>query len=269
LVPLKPNGNKSPLFLVHASGGTVSSYAELANRLPAYQPVYGLEASGLKDGQDAIDDVPAMASTYINAIRTVQSKGPYLLGGWSAGGIIAVEMARQFVRAGEKVAFLGLIDTDVSNRADEVDLVPQLIAIAAANDLNLTDEDVAALRALAPEDQLPRFADIVGRQQAPRDSSPARNAINVNQAITRGLKKYASSNPLRYAGHVVLFSCVELIPGEVRPDPYLGWQDMVEGEVLLRFVPGNHFSVVRMPHVAALAAKISESIDRALERWSC
>jgi len=262
LVAIKPSGTRPPLFLVHPSTGTVSSYGELATRLPTEQPLYGIEASGLYGDQSVIDDITVMASKYIDAIRTVQDRGPYLLGGWSAGGLIAYEMARQLVQRGENVAFLGLIDAYASDAEHESDQAMQLTAIAAANDLVL-DSDV--LRELAPEDQLRYFAEVCKKNQLPvaQDESYAENMLNVNNAITRALSKYELSAyaTQRYAGDVVLFSCSELLPGEERPDPYYGWQKLVGGEVRLRAVPGNHFTVVRMPHVADLAMQISTSLD--------
>ncbi|RKH24400.1 thioesterase domain-containing protein, partial [Corallococcus sicarius] len=77
-----------PLFFVHPGGGNVLAYGELARRLGPSQPVYGLQSRGL-DGRPVAESVEEMAALYLEAVRSVQPQGPYLLGGWSMGGVVA------------------------------------------------------------------------------------------------------------------------------------------------------------------------------------
>lgn len=100
----------TPLWLVHPVGGHVLCYRALVAGLDPRRPVHGLEARGFAEGAVPLSSVPAMASLYLEALRTVQPQGPYLLGGWSMGGLVAQEMARQLEAAGESVAGLLLID---------------------------------------------------------------------------------------------------------------------------------------------------------------
>ncbi|MFN7138566.1 MAG: non-ribosomal peptide synthetase, partial [Limisphaerales bacterium] len=110
LVPLQPLGSKPPLFLVHTTPGDVLGYGNLIYHLQD-QPCYGLQSLGLHKEELAHKSVPEMAAYYINLIRQQQPNGPYYLGGWCYGGIIAVEMAHQLLAAGEKVGPLILIET--------------------------------------------------------------------------------------------------------------------------------------------------------------
>ena len=118
LVAIQPNGSKRPLFLVHPAGGHVFPYVHLAGCLGFDQPCYGLQARGLEQGQEPHTRIEDMATHYINALRTVQPAGPYHLGGWSMGGVIAFEMAQQLHAQGQEVDFLALLDARVPTSHD-------------------------------------------------------------------------------------------------------------------------------------------------------
>ena len=111
LVPIKPKGSRTPLFCMHAVGGNVMNYKPLASRLDREQPVYGLQARGLDGLSEPYPDIRMMAARYIEAMRTLQPKGPYLLAGGSMGGAIALETAIQLKSAGEEIALLAMFDT--------------------------------------------------------------------------------------------------------------------------------------------------------------
>ncbi|MFC5750159.1 thioesterase domain-containing protein [Actinomadura rugatobispora] len=95
IVPLRTDGTKPPLFLVHAAGGSVAPYVALAALLGDDQPVYALEDPGLHGGATEERRLPGLAAAYLAAVREVQPEGPLHLGGWSVGGAVAFEMARQ------------------------------------------------------------------------------------------------------------------------------------------------------------------------------
>ncbi len=109
-IPLRPSGSRPPLFLVHGADGDVLAFAVLARRLGADQPTYGLRARGIDDGASPHASLAEMGTDYVSAIRDVQPRGPYLLGGYCMGAPVAVEMARQLESAGEDVAILVLLD---------------------------------------------------------------------------------------------------------------------------------------------------------------
>ncbi|OYE01727.1 non-ribosomal peptide synthetase [Nostoc sp. 'Peltigera membranacea cyanobiont' 232] len=113
LIPIQPTGSKPPLFCIHPIGGNVLCYADLARNLGFEQPVYGLQALGLNEQEEPLTSIEDMAAAYIEAIQAIQPTGPYYLGGWSMGGIIAFEMAQQLLAKGYEVALLALIDSYV------------------------------------------------------------------------------------------------------------------------------------------------------------
>ncbi|GGP01719.1 alpha/beta fold hydrolase [Nonomuraea glycinis] len=95
LVPLRPAGTKPPLFLVHAAGGSVAPYVPLAALLGDDRPVYALEDPGLHGDPVEGRRLPDLAAAYLAAVREVQPDGPLHVGGWSVGGAVALDMARQ------------------------------------------------------------------------------------------------------------------------------------------------------------------------------
>ena len=112
LVPLQPQGAKPPLFLVHGWGGDVYAFVELAQLLDPDQPVYGIQAVGLGGKVARHITIESMAAHYVAEIRAFQPEGPYFLGGYSLGGLIAFEVAQQLQHQGQRVALLALLDSE-------------------------------------------------------------------------------------------------------------------------------------------------------------
>ena len=111
LVPITAGGSRPPLFLVHGAGGNVLLYRDLANRLGADQPVYGLQAHGLDGLLAPLTRIEDMAERYVTEVRTLQPEGPYHLGGYCLGGVVALEMARRLMEQGEEVALVAMLET--------------------------------------------------------------------------------------------------------------------------------------------------------------
>lgn len=99
----------APLFLTPPASGSPACYVEFVAALADNRAVYGFEAPGLVSGP-TIACFTTQARKYVEALRTVQPCGPYYLAGWSLGGPVAFEMARQLREANQEVAYLGLID---------------------------------------------------------------------------------------------------------------------------------------------------------------
>jgi polyketide synthase PksN len=145
LVCLKADGEHAPWFCIHAVAGDVLAYRELARSLSASRPIYALQAPVA----DHPGTVEGLASLYIAAIRTVQSNGPYHLGGWSMGGVIACEMAQQLRAAGERVATLSLIDSYTPDAAKAWEHANN-ISLAAGIKTETYDANIRAMDRYVP-----------------------------------------------------------------------------------------------------------------------
>jgi len=111
LVRLQPEGKKRPFFCVHPASGTVGVFFDVAQSIDPKRPFFAFQPPGMDGEREPIFDLRALASGYLRQMRKVQPKGPYTLGGWSAGGLIAFQMAHELVASGEEVALLVLCDT--------------------------------------------------------------------------------------------------------------------------------------------------------------
>ncbi len=270
LVPIQPGGNKRPLFLVHPAGGHVFPFVSLAQCLGPDQPCYGLQARGVEQGQDPHARIEDMAACYIEAIQSVQTEGPYLLGGWSMGGEIAFEMAQQLHARGQRVALLALLDARIpstneliSDEEFEATLMADVVRY-----FGLSTEFSKSL-ALIPHDELLARVLEEGKKggliPADVEASQAHRLIELCKSDFRASRNYVLH---RYPGRVTLFRAVD-DPSGKSVDPTLGWSDWAEEGVEVQIVPGNHATMVYKPNVETLAEKLAECIGRAVPKPEC
>jgi amino acid adenylation domain-containing protein len=110
-VRIRAGRHRPPLFCLPGIGGHVLEFREFSRQLREPHAVYGLRPAGLEDGQAPHDSIEAMAAHAIRQMRCVQPRGPYALVGYSLGGVVAFEMARQLKDAGQGIALLALLDS--------------------------------------------------------------------------------------------------------------------------------------------------------------
>ncbi|MGC2161777.1 MAG: amino acid adenylation domain-containing protein [Silvibacterium sp.] len=261
LVPIQPGGSKRPLFLVHPAGGHVFPYVHLAQFLGPDQPCYGLQAKGVEDGQDPHARIEDMATHYIQALQTVQPTGPYLLGGWSMGGVVAFEMAQQLHSQGQRVALLALLDARVptpeetfpDEDADAILLVERYFGISFG--------PMESLAKLSKDEQLAFIleqAKSAGLVPVELDVSQARRFVELLRSDLRATQNYELH---LYPGRVTLFKASET-SAAMPPDPTLGWSAWASEGVEVHAVPGNHANLVYEPHVKALAEKLTACLKQ-------
>ncbi len=259
LAPMQTGDSaKCPLFLVHPAGGNVLCYADLARQLGLDQPVYGLQAIGLSGEQPPHTQIEAMASHYAELLRTVQPQKPCLLGGWSMGGVIAFEMARQLYAQGQQVAALILIDSHAptgqpASKADDVDLLINLVMEEGLH----VDPDY--LRQLDEDEQLAYVLKEAKRANAlPPDVTVAQmhNLFQVLKSNMQALRQYAARP---YPGAITL--CKASKQWDERKD--LGWEGLAGGGLVTYEIPGDHYTIMREPGVTLLAEQIKVLLDLA------
>ena len=270
LVAIQPGGNRRPFFLIHPAGGHVFPYVHLAHHLGSNQPSYGLQARGLEEGQEPHSRIEDMAAYYIEALRTVQPWGPYLLGGWSMGGVVALEMAQQFRAQGQRVALLALLDTRIPTAdeelADEDFDARLLIDFVRYFGLSLDLRD--SLARLPKHELLERVlehAKRAGLMPSDIEVSQAQPFIELCKADFRATQNYVLHH---YPGRITLFKAGQELAG-TSSDPTLGWSEWAAGGVDVHVVPGNHATMVYKPHVEVLAEKLRACLDhaQATEGW--
>jgi amino acid adenylation domain-containing protein len=259
LVAIQPHGTRPPFFCVHAIDGHVLSYAALARELGADQPFHALQARGAEGEAQPSSSIPEMAGRYVDAVRAARPSGPYRLGGWSLGGVVAYEMARILRAAGERVDALVLVDVPRAVPEGEVgDDV--LLAHVLAHVLGgaLPDGwDAEAFRALAPGERLARVRDAAvaaGSVEADFGVERLESLIRVRRSHMFALQRYV---PAGYDGPAWLIHAASAGGAAGRELP---WEQLVRGPLTRRSVPGNHFSILQPPGVRQLARHVAECL---------
>jgi len=244
------------------------------------QPFYGLQAAEVGEGEAGeyqYQSLEATATDYVKAVRDAQPHGPYLLGGWSAGGVIAFEMAQQLKRQGQEVALLALLDSmPRSIGKGKVDpgalafLVAREIATNSGKSLPVLLDD---LQKLEPEEQVSYLLEQLKLANVlPQEMEPSSFSRILKGIWTRNehLEQY---EPQVYPGRITLFRGSEIDPDFIKAqnaldcteidafDPTNGWSRLSTEPIEVHEVPGHHYTIVREPHVEVLAQKLRACLD--------
>lgn len=279
LVPIQPNGAKPIFFCLHAKGGNVLFYRDLARHLGEDQPFYGIQARRLGGRQVGHHDIREMAEFYIKEIQTIQPEGPYFLGGSSFGGLAAFEMARQFEALGQKVALVALLDTGTP---DYPKLLPEtnryrqkfyrlvrrvqqqrdnLKILSLKQKIEYAGEKLKKIRLRYRRKIRDNYKKAVRKtyEKFKGKGGVPKSYIQLEDQLWRAGQNYV---PEFYAGNITLFRAT-LQPLGIVPDPTLGWKDLVGGKLEIHEVPGHHGSIVVEPYVAVLAEKLKLCLEKA------
>jgi len=115
LVPIKPSGSKTPIYIVHGGGYNVLNFSGIGLHVDSEQPVFGIQAQGLDGIGEPMDNMEDIARYYIESILAQNPTGPYALAGYSFGGYVVIEMARQLRLIGHDIKLLAIFDTNAKN----------------------------------------------------------------------------------------------------------------------------------------------------------
>jgi acetoacetyl-CoA synthetase len=110
LVPLKAGNGEPPVFIAHGLGGTVLEFFELVKRIETSRPIYGLQGIAETGADVEFERIEDIAQFYVDAIRRREPRGPYLLAGYSLGGLVMLEIASRLAKSGGSINLLTLLD---------------------------------------------------------------------------------------------------------------------------------------------------------------
>ncbi|WP_190865468.1 type I polyketide synthase [Actinomadura sp. RB99] len=254
--PLKPTGDRRPIFIAHPAGGTTACYRQLIDLLGDDQPVYGLER---------FEDAPSVeerAARYVQHLLEAQPEGAFRLGGWSFGGVLAYETARQLRAAGRDVEFVALFDAGIPLPVDdESDTLARRFSAFAdyinetyGLDVTLTYDELSGL------DEEAQFALVMERAAPLVDYIPPAALTHqlTSHQDTRSLEAY---RPEPYDGRVILYYAPEETPWAVRDARYVldgtnGFGGLCS-DLEIVTIPGvHHLNLLDPPGVEILAAHL-------------
>jgi len=269
LVAIQPSGDRPPLFCVHAVAGDVTSYLDLADGLGADQPFYGLQAPGLREGQGAFENLQDMASHYVAAVRGERPKGPYVLAGWSMGGVVAFEMAQQIRQGGGEVSLLVLLEPSVPGLGKATAVEAGIASLVQDLESRLGRRLQPAWRELAGpgHDRQAKYLLQMAQEEGVKEVGSVggdwAQLLEVYQSNVTMLQSY---HPNPYLGEAVLVTVEHGPQREAREDPRLFWRRLIGPNLGLFHVAGSHTSMLRRPHVEELANLLRRNLDLSLAR---
>ena len=247
----------APIFMVHPPGGIVVCYRELAQRCADDQPFYAIRSRGLHGAEALPATVEEMASDYIEAMRQLRPHGPYQIGGWSLGGIVAYEIAQQLVADGETVERLILLDTTIPEGSSDLVPADQQTNAGLEYGIELTLEELGALN---PSEQLPllwEHAKSLGVLDEDAPEEVVQRALEDLKHLFHHHADLVARYQLQPLSVPVLLFRPREVPFEVNVAEDRGWGSLVP-DVSVTFVPGHHHSMVQPPNVNSIAARLSQ-----------
>ena len=276
LVVIQPHGSKFPFFCMPGSGGNVIYFHQLARHLGQERPFYALQARGL-DGQSApFTCVEDIATYYLEAIRTLQPQGPYLLGGHSFGALVAFEMAQQLERQGQTVVFLAILDLPAlhpDREPTELDweegkwmaTIAHILESLSGKTLELCEQDFLALDTNTQLELLSTRLESVNLLPPDTGINYVRSLVQVIKADELAFLRYVP--PTGYPNQITLFKTSDVYQDElgmldeIPTDPAWGWERLSTKPVEVHEIPGSHTSMLTEPHVQVLADKLKKCLD--------
>ena len=276
IIKLQPHGNRPPLVLVHgAGGGMFWGYANLARHLGEDQPVLAFKSRGL-EGLPEPESIAGLAALYADELCRLQPQGPYYLGGYCFGGLVAYEMARRLTQSGQRIQFLALINTSVPNSSYSRFQWAPSSAWRFAKNLLLK----SAYACIA--NQWSKLLRWRGRLLIQRLQSRKQNGAEASAKADQWadlssyshqeqrlwqmhIRAWTSYQPQPYNGPVTLFrSNVHQLYSSF--DESYGWKEFVQGAVAVHRIWGGHDTIMAEPYVKHLGAAMRTALQRAQDR---
>eukprot|EP01121_Diplochlamys_sp_Union-15-3_P019344 TRINITY_DN7275_c0_g1_i1.p1 TRINITY_DN7275_c0_g1~~TRINITY_DN7275_c0_g1_i1.p1 ORF type:complete len:544 (-),score=75.37 TRINITY_DN7275_c0_g1_i1:63-1460(-) len=247
-IPLK-QGTSLPLFCVHPAGGNTIVYTQFVKEFPADQTIYGLDyAFSDADVYESLED---MASAYIESIMQVQRQGPYLLCGYSSGGVVAFEIAQQLTQRGHKVGIVALLDSELKmqENMDDIDIMLLLIVhFRKEMDTSNIREELKNLK--NSKLQYGRIASIIG----------------VNKMKSRDVEtfcrlfKYHIKLLVEYCPKHSFLTGLRLYRGKDGNSVVSDWQHYVK-DLTVKEYDGDHRSMLTLPNASLIAQDIVHFLE--------
>jgi thioesterase domain-containing protein len=269
LVEVQGGGNQPPFFCVTARYGDVPLFKNVAHHLGPKQPFYALQPPS---GDDlALTNMEALAAHYVDEVRGVQAKGPYRIGGYNIGGLVAFEMAQQLQAGGAEVSVLALIDTPcldrnplpywtyrstltVNQTGDT--LFKPLQNLVPSNLVQQIGKSAQTVRDVLLSNRLPQFVGQVVHQVEEDFQTVQETLGDKGYEIT--LKAIQTYQPKTYAGKATLFLAAQSL---VRfSDVLWRWHNLVPNGLDVHTIPGSYIGILKEPQVQRFAAQLKDCL---------
>jgi FkbH-like protein len=259
IVPMRPQGDRTPLFCIHCGTGHVLRYRALTSFLDPDIPLYGVRAPELRASK-ALPTIEELAALYVNDIRKVRPRGPYQLFGFCIGGIVAFEVARQLTEMGETVSPVVMVETlnyAYYNNASFMQSLRFRLRYAYGRVSKYSrklargewKEIYAGFQSLIDWQKRKWNANSSRGEKPLAETFCARDIYDDIAVLTVIANKF---EPKPYSGRIHLIRA-ETQKVEFQKDMTMGWQNIARDGVEVLTLPGDHFSLLEKPDVARVA----------------
>ena len=259
LVPIKTTGSKLPLYIIHGAGLNLIFFKSTTEYLDEEQPVYGLQAVGLNKKTKPVSSFEEIAKIYISEMLESNPEGPYNLVGYSMGGIIAFEMARQLIAMNKIINFIGVLDTYVHTREDKDGKLNKIkrqmnkLPFLAGSFIKYPKETIAY--------QLSWLTKKVFKKKHNKDVVDTdfltKDEIAIYEAYENAQKEYV----LKPSDIKVTVFRVEKRLYFLHDRITLGWKKFAKKGVSVIVVPGDHRTFLYKPNDKMFASILQKAID--------
>lgn len=240
IIALQPEGTKPAFYFVHGMGGSVLRFRDLSRNIPKDHPFYGIQARGLDGTEPVLKRVDDMVNVYVRDLRAFQPHGPYFLGGYSFGGYVALEMAKQLLADGEDIGALILVDTYVHGQQS---LWQRFSSLPLKQKVGYVSK------------KLSRYKKGIRRRIEFLFLPPA--VKEVRRSCVAAEESY---KPSLYSGKITLFRARERGLRGLE-DSGGGWEQFAGGGLEVHEFDGDHGNILNEPAVKILAEKLCACLD--------
>jgi amino acid adenylation domain-containing protein len=266
LVAIKATGKKTPVYLVHGDGLSLSNFENLAEHVDADQPVFSLQPVGLNGADQPFESIADIAKHYLTEILEHNADGPYALGGYSFGGYVAIEMKKQLEAMGKQVKMLALFDTNAENVIYQKDLsrslsrrikrqFPKFLFIARS--AITRPQATFKYQCFVLSQKINNLCYKLGVKQRPELTGVNKYISRINEHHLKALRNYELTP---FNDKVYLFKA-KMRLYFVDDFKYLGWGTYAQQGVKVYDVPGDHKTMFHPPHVSVLGKHLQHALD--------
>jgi acetoacetyl-CoA synthetase len=259
---LKPGTASPPVFMAHGLGGSVMELARFAGQIRSPHPIFGIQARGIDGVDPPFDRIEDMAQYHLDAIREAQAHGPYLLIGYSLGGLVMLEVAQRLVQCRERIALLAMVDSYPHFWHLSAGQKVRLLAQWATRHMPVLIGGRQGENASSPVADAPRCTRSAEPQQSDAAHFPAGTSVamrRMRETARLALRRYRP-RPYAVEAKFVRAAIITSFPA----DPAAFWARLIS-RFQVETTPGDHLGLITT-HSDSLASLLSRYLDEATSK---
>jgi len=265
ILPLNDIGDGPPFYCIHAVAGVATEFQYLVRMLGPNQKFYAIQVPTVRRRADFARSIEEMSKYYVDELVKFQPEGTFLLGGYSIGATIALEMSQQLIARGREVDLLVVLDGELFNTGAEVSARSPLYWLKLLTNVPrwIVDERGRFAKKAATWVKSVTFKTRKKSRQKPHAVERFINLkgfLSEHSAFIRALfDSHTAYVPYNYPGRVLVFVA------KTQPLWYLrqvkaAWTKIAPSSEVFE-IGGTHLKMMKMPHVRALAEQLSKKIE--------